>query len=137
MRRPAALCAALILAGCSGSAHQAKIAAHDDLSAIQAVSAELRGSGSSAPVTGLTVSGTITNTDGQPLHCGTNTFLIVDESGKAVSPASQFCDQPAIAPSESGYFSATFNTQETDNLQLRFEHPDGSYETHDLIVRPT
>lgn len=136
MRIPAVLCSALILAGCSGSAHQAKIAAHDDLSAIEAASTELRGSGSSAPVTGLTVTGTITNTDSQPLRCGTNTFLIVDEGGNALSPASQFCDQPAIAPSESGYFSATFNTQETDSLQLRFEHPDGSYETHDLIVPP-
>lgn len=63
-------------------------------------------------------------------------FLVVDAQGNALAPVKQYCDVPSIGPKDSGYFSATFSTRETENLQLRFEHPDGSYEIHDLAVPP-
>jgi len=85
---------------------------------------------------GVTISGTITNTDAQPLRCNAIAFLLVDARGDALAPATHFCDMPAIAPNDSGYFSATFDPRTTDDLHLRFQHPDGSYETHDVIVPP-
>ncbi len=136
MRFTAAVLAAIVLSACGGHAQRSRVAAHDDLSAVQALVTQLPGSSSTAPTRGITVTGTITNGGGKSLKCNAIAFLIVDAHGNAVSPISQYCDVPAIAPKDSGYFSATFSTRETENLQLRFEHPDGTYEVHDLIVPP-
>jgi hypothetical protein len=136
VRRLCAVVFALAVAGCWGGGAHARVAAHDDLSAIQAIPVQLRNGGSGAPVSGVNVTGTITNSGSKPLRCTAIAFLLVDDRGNAVSPSSQFCEVQILAPNDSAYFNATFPTQETDNLQLRFEHPDGSYETHDLAVPP-
>lgn len=91
---------------------------------------------SGAPVAALTVSGTITNTDSTPMQCSASSFVLVNANGNAVLPSAEWCDMPSIPPKQSGFFSATFSTSESDNLQLRFEHPDGSYEAHELIIPP-
>lgn len=135
IRSAGAALAAIALAACSGHVHRARIAAHDDISAIQALPSHLPSKGA-APMTGITVSGTITNSGRQPLRCSAISFLVVDHGGNAISPTSEYCDMPAVAPNRSGYFSATFDTRPSENLQLRFEHPDGSYETHELTVPP-
>jgi hypothetical protein len=134
--RQGALPALLLVAACSGNTRHAAVSAHDELSALQAVPVRVRTSAAAAPVGGLAVSGTITNNGRRPLRCSALALYVVDPNGNAVAPASQFCDVPSIAPDQSGYFSATFDTQRTEDLQLRFEHGDGSYETHDLIVPP-
>lgn len=139
MRRIAFAIVALVLfAACAGGSHPAaRPAAHDDLSAIEALpSGPLRNGATGAPIGGIMVSGTITNTDSQNLRCGGTTFLLVSDGNNAITPASQFCDTPLLAPNRSGYFSVTFATAAHDNLQLRFEHPDGTYEVHDLVLPP-
>lgn len=126
-----------VLAACSGgSTQKARLAAHDDLSAVQAVQRSERNGKSGAPVNVVFVSGTITNPGSSALRCSANAFLLVDPKGNAVAPARQWCDVPAIAPKQSAFFSATFPATATDNLQLRYEHPDGSYEVHDLAIPP-
>ncbi len=134
----ALLAAAFVLAGCTGNSaqqHRARRSASDDLSAIQATNAPVR-NGSGAPVDALVVSGTITNTSAAPLRCRATSFLLVDENGNAYAPSSQWCDVPAIGPSQSAGFSATFRAPQTPHLELRFEHPDGTYEAHALHLPP-
>lgn len=126
-----------MLAACSGQpAQKARLAAHDELSAIQAVQRSERNGKSGAPVNVVFISGTITNHGSGALHCRATAFLLVDPHGNAVAPATQWCDVPAIAPKESAFFNATFPATSTDNLQLRYLHSDGSYEVHDLILPP-
>lgn len=139
MRKAAALILLLAASGCAGasSAQKAKVAAHDDLSAIQAIQRTGRNGKSGAPVPVVFVSGTITNTGTSALHCNATAFLLVDPSGNAITPATQWCDTPSIAPQQSAFFNATFQPGgKTDNLQLRYVHPDGTYEVHDLIIPP-
>lgn len=127
---------AIVLSGCAGgSAQKAKVAARDDLSAIQAVQRTARNR-SGAPVNVVFISGTITNTDSSAMSCSASAFLLVAPNGNAVSPTAQWCDVPSISPKQSAFFNATFTPTGTDNLQLRFVHPDGSYEIHDLILPP-
>jgi hypothetical protein len=70
------------------------------------------------------------------MSCNASAFLLVAPNGNAVSPTTQWCDLPSIQPKQSAFFNATFAAGNTDNLQLRFVHPDGSYEVHDLILPP-
>jgi hypothetical protein len=136
VRLAAAVAAGIVLSGCAaGSAQKAKVAAHDDLSAIQAVQRTARNR-SGAPVNVVFVSGTITNTGSSAMSCSASAFLLVAPNGNAVSPTAQWCDVPSISPKQSAFFNATFAAGSTDNLQLRFVHPDGSYEVHDLILPP-
>ena len=138
MRAAAALlAAAFVLAGCasSGAQHKARRSASDDLSAIQATNAPVR-NGSGAPIDALVVSGTITNTGSSPLLCRATSFLLVDKNGNAYAPSAQWCDVPSIGPSRSAGFSATFRAVQKPNLELRFEHPDGTYEAHALHFPP-
>ena len=139
MRKATALLLLLAASGCAGSSstQKAKIAAHDDLSAIQAIQRTAHNGKSGAPMSVVFISGTITNTGTAALHCNANAFLLVDPSGNAIAPATQWCDTPSIAPQQSAFFNATFQPGgNTDNLQLRYVHPDGSYEVHDLILPP-
>lgn len=138
MRKAAALMLLLAAGGCAASSSQkAKVAARDDLSAIQAIQRTARNGKSGAPVNVVFISGTITNTDKSALHCNATAFLLVDPSGNAITPATQWCDTPSIAPAQSAFFNATFQPGgNTDNLQLRYVHPDGSYEVHDLVIPP-
>lgn len=86
---------------------------------------------------GVVVSGTITNDSRAPLRCSPSEFVLVTTNGdNDVAPSSQFCMVPTLAPQQSSYFSATFPAAPRDDLQLRFEHGDGSYEVHDLAVPP-
>lgn len=128
----------LFLAGCGGAAHSTRtIAPRDDISALQAVqNVPMRNGATGAPIEGLTVSGTITNTDTSLLRCRANAFLLIAPSGAAIAPSLQWCDVPAIAPDHSAEFTATFVTPAHQNLQLRFEHPNGTYETHNVILPP-
>ncbi len=134
MRAAAALlAAAFVLAGCASgnTQHKARRSASDDLSAIQATTSPVR-NGSGAPIDALVVSGTITNTGSAPLRCRATSFLLVDQNGNAYAPSAQWCDVPSIGPSLSAGFTATFRAPQTPNLELRFEHPDGTYEAHPL-----
>lgn len=136
MRIFAAFAALLVLTACSaGATQKARVAAHNDLSAIQAVQRTIPGK-SGVPVSIVFVSGTITNTDPNPMKCSPSSFLLVDGAGNAVAPQTQWCDAPSIAPSQSAFFNATFTAKDLRNVQLRFVHPDGSYEVHDLILPP-
>lgn len=129
----ALIAAAFVLTGCSGSGaqHHAQRSASDDLSAIQATSTPAF-NGSGAPIDALVVSGTITNTSSTPLRCRATAFLLVEENGNAFAPSSQWCDVLLIGPSHSAGFSATFRAPQAPHLQLRFVHPDGTYEAHSL-----
>ncbi len=110
--------AAFALAGCAGAGnHRARLAAHADLSALQTSLIAVRNGASGAPVNGLLVSGTITNTGPAMLRCRLSAFLLIEENGNAVAPSSQWCDVPAIAPTRSARFSATF----PQPAQLRVE----------------
>lgn len=88
------------------------------------------------PVNVLFVSGTITNTGSSAMSCSATNFLLVAPNGNAIAPSAQWCDVPSIPPKQSAFFNATFAATNTDNVQLRFVHPDGSYEVHDLIIPP-
>jgi hypothetical protein len=137
VRVAAAVVAAVVLSGCAnGGAQKAKLASRDDLSAIQAVQRVARNGKSGAPVNVVFVSGTITNTGSSAMTCSASEFLLVGRNGNAVAPATQWCDLPSIPPKQSAFFNATFAASNTDSLQLRFVHPDGSYEIHDLILPP-
>ena len=86
-------------------------------------------------MSGIVVSGTITNTGTATMHCVPSSFLLVDASGNATMPAAEWCDVPSIAPSHSAGFNAAFPAA-SGRLQLRYVHPDGSYEVHDLPLPP-
>lgn len=96
----------------------------------------MRNGSSGAPVSGVTVTGTITNHGASALHCRSNSFFLTTDGKGALTPATQWCDAPAIAPSTSAQFTLTFATPPRDGLTLRFEHPNGTYETHELILPP-
>lgn len=129
--------AALLLSACAqGSQHHARVSAHPALSSIQAMPAPIRNGTSGAPTQGIQVSGTITNTGSTSLRCRPTEFFLVDAQGNAIAPSSQWCDLPAIAPQQSGTFNATFPISPTAHLELRFEHPDGTYESHPLTLPP-
>ncbi len=88
------------------------------------------------PVNVLFVSGTITNTGTSAISCSASDFLLVSPNGSALTPSAQWCDVPSIGPKQSAFFNATFAPSNMDNVQLRYVHPDGSYEVHDLIIPP-
>lgn len=137
MRVAAALCALVILAACSsGGTQKARVATQNDLSAIQAVQRTARNGKNGVPVNVLFVSGTITNTGTSAMSCSPSNFLLVAPNGDAVAPSAQWCDVPSIPPKQSAFFNATFAPADTDSVQLRYVHPDGSYEVHDLIIPP-
>lgn len=140
MRAAGVLAALVLLAGCAGggSAHRGgTLSKQHYLSAVQAIPAPMRTGSTGAPMVGLVVSGTITNDGSAPLRCSASEFVLVStSSGDDVAPSAQFCAVPAIAPQQSSYFSVTFAAAPRDDLQLRFEHGDGSYEIHDLAVPP-
>lgn len=137
MRRAAALVATILIAACSNAgAQKARVASQDDLSAIQAVQRSARNGKSGAPVTVVFVTGTITNTGTSAMTCSATSFVLVDARGNATAPSTQWCDLPSIAPKQSAFFNATFAATSTDNAQLRYVHPDGTYEVHDLILPP-
>jgi hypothetical protein len=128
---------AIALAGCAdGAQHRAKLSSEQDLSFIEASRTPVRTGVSGAPVNALVVSGTITNTGSVPLRCRPTAFLLIDESGNAFMPKTQWCDVPSIAPRRSAGFTATFTPTEQVHLELRFVHPDGTYEAHVLKVPP-
>ena len=126
-----------VLGGCaSGNASQhGHLSKVEYLSALEVIPAPMR-TNSSAPVEGLIVSGTITNDGDTPLKCSAVEFVLMQAGGTDVIPSTQFCAVPSIAPQESSYFNATFATAPRDDLRLRFNHGDGSYELHDLVVPP-
>lgn len=129
----------VLLAGCAGggSAHQGgQLSRQQYLSAVQAIPAPMRTGSTGAPMVGVVVSGTLTNDSEAPMRCSASAFVLVSSSGNDVAPSSQFCAVPTIAPQQSSYFSVTFAAPPRDDLQLRFEHGDGSYEIHDLAVPP-
>lgn len=137
--RIAAIAATLILlAGCSGgSAHRGgQLSKQQYLSAIQTIPAPMRTGATGAPIVGLVVSGTITNDGSEPLQCSRSAFVLVRPGDGDVSPTAQFCALPSIAPQQSTFFNATFAAAPRDDWKLRFEHGDGTYEVHDLIVPP-
>jgi len=137
VRRAVVPVALALLAACaSGGTQKARIASKDDLSAIQAVQRSGRSGKAGAPVNVVFVSGTITNTGTSAMTCNATAFVLVDTHGNATPPSAQWCDLPSIAPKQSGFFNATFAATDTDGMQLRFVHPDGSYEIHDLILPP-
>ena len=137
MRFLAPLFAVLVLAGCAQSAKSAaRVSARQDISALQAMQGPLRGAKSGAPLNVVNVSGTLTNKDSTPIACSGTQFVLLDSRGNAFTPSAQWCDTPSIAPGQSAYFNASFPVAAGDDLQLRFEHSDGSYETHNLIVPP-
>jgi hypothetical protein len=127
-----------VLTGCAaGSAKSAgTLAKQQYLSAINVVPAPMRTGSTGAPMLGLVVSGTITNDSDTPLRCSPAEFLLVENGGDDVAPSSQFCTLPSVPPRQSTYFTASFAQAPRDDLQLRFEHGDGSYEIHDLSVPP-
>lgn len=129
----------MVLAGCAGGgdAHRGgQLSKQQYLSALEAIPAPMRTGQTSAPMVGLVVSGTITNDGRTPLRCSPSEFVLVSSSNGEVAPSAQFCAVPSIAPQQSTYFNATFNAPPRDDLQLRFEHGDGTYEIHDLAVPP-
>jgi hypothetical protein len=137
VRTAAALVSLVILTACaSGGTQKARVASQDDLSAIQAVQRTARNGKNGVPVNVLFVSGTITNTSSSAMSCSATSFILVDPNGKAVTPSEQWCDVPSISPKQSAFFNATFAPTTTDSVQLRYVHPDGSYEVHDLIIPP-
>jgi hypothetical protein len=137
VRVAAALIGFMMLTACSGAGTgKARVASQDDLSAIQAVQRLAKNGKNGMPVNVLFVSGTITNTGSSAMSCSATSFILVDPNGKAVTPSEQWCDVPSIGPKQSAFFNATFAPTKTDNVQLRFVHPDGSYEIHDLIIPP-
>ncbi|MGZ3499184.1 MAG: hypothetical protein ACXVAK_16725 [Vulcanimicrobiaceae bacterium] len=121
-------------AGCGGSSTHAHEAKNADLSAITAVATNgVRNGSSGAPVAGVIVSGTVTNTDTQPLRCSNTAFVLMSGSD-AILPASAWCAAPSLEPGQSAMFTATFASPPTGQLALQLTHPDGSYERHDLDV---
>jgi hypothetical protein len=137
VRAAAVLVATFVLIGCGGNPHnRGRLSAHQELSAIQTVRTPLGTGAAGAPINGVIVSGTITNWDATPLRCRASQFLLVDIRGNAVVPRAQWCAVPSIGPRRWARFSATFTTMQRTHLELRFEHPDGSYERHALRVPP-
>lgn len=124
------------LAACAGATGHARRSAHDDLSAIQTAPAQLPGAHSGAPTDGLIVSGRIANPNASVLRCRSVELLLVAPNGDATAPSEEWCDLPQIAPNGTGYFSAIFPAPSSLPVQLRFEHPDGSYEAHALNIPP-
>ena len=138
MRAPAVLGCLVVLCGCA-SAHSGQggtLSKQQYLSALEALPAAMRVGSTGAPIEGLAISGTITNDGATPLQCSPSEFYLVRSSGDDVPPSSQFCATPKLAPQQSTYFTATFSSPPRDDLRLRFEHGDGSYEIHDLVVPP-
>ena len=94
----------------------------------------MRNGASGAPVSGVSVGGYLVNEGTAPMRCRASAFILIDETGNAVTPQSLFCTVPLLGPHLSTPFTAQFTTMQGRRLQLRFEHPDGTYEAHALIV---
>ncbi len=111
-----------LMAGCAGGRPQSggRLAKVHYLSAIEAVPAPMRTGASGAPIEGLIVSGTITNDGKAPLTCSPGEFVLVRAGSGDVSPSSEFCALPSIAPNQSTYFNATFAAAPRDDLQSAF-----------------
>jgi hypothetical protein len=129
----------IVLAICSGCSTAGKSTArpalHTDLSAIEAIGGTaVRNGASGAPIAGVTVTGTLTNTDARAMRCTTSAFLLSAGTENPVTPSSAWCALPSIAPNQSTAFSATFATTARTHLQLRFEHPSGTYELHQIVL---
>ncbi len=138
MRAVFLITALAVLAGCAAQQSHGggTLSKEQFLSALQAVPAPMKTSAGSAPMVGLVVSGTITNDGKNAMQCSPGEFVLVRDGGNDIAPSAQFCGVPSIAPQQSTYFNATFPAPPRDDWQLRFEHGDGSYEVHDLIVPP-
>lgn len=135
MRAAAAVTAAALLAGCASQPQQAaRVTAHPAITAIRAQTVPLRNGSSGAPTRGIQISGTLTNSGGSALRCSPTEFLLLESGNNAIAPVSAWCSVPRIAPKASATFTATFSTTQLAHLQLRFEHPDGTYESHPLTV---
>lgn len=129
-------CCALValLSGCGGSHAQARAAAHDDLQAIIAVpTSGVRNGASGAPLTGIVVSGEITNNDTQTIRCGNASFVLMHGTN-AILPSKTWCAAPALDAGQTAAFSLTFAAPGGGDLTLQLTHPDGSYERHDLAI---
>jgi hypothetical protein len=138
VRIPLIVTALIALTACSGGNAQrgGTIAKTNFLSAIQVVPAPMHTGSTGAPIVGLVVSGTITNDGSSTLQCTRSTFVLMNPSESDIAPSAEFCALPSIPPKQSTYFNATFAAPPRDDWKLRFEHGDGSYEVHDLIVPP-
>ena len=138
MRNAAILATIVLLAACAGGpTHRGgQLSKQQYLSAIQAIPAPMRTGATGAPIVGLVISGTITNDGTQPLQCSRSAFVLMRSDDGDVSPTAQFCAIPSIPPQQSTFFNATFAAAPRDDWKLRFEHGDGTYEVHDLIVPP-
>lgn len=128
----------MLLAGCAGgtTARGGTLAKTQYLSAVQSMPVPLRNGSTGAPVVGIVVSGTITNGGNTVLQCSRSEFLLTRPGDGDVAPTAEFCAVPSIQPQQSAYFNATFAAPPRDDWKLRFEHGDGTYEVHDLIVPP-
>ena len=130
------LAAAFFPAACAGQGtqHRARLSEHQDLSIMGAWHTLMRNGASGAPVNGVSVGGYLVNKSSSPLRCRASAFILIDQAGNAVTPQVLFCTTPLLAPHGSTSFTAEFSTMQGTRLQLRFEHPDGSYEAHALTV---
>jgi hypothetical protein len=133
----AILAAAVFAAACSnaGEQHRARLSKVDDLRIDQTWRTP-ESNRLGAPLDGLAVGGFITNTGTTPLRCSATAFVIIDEAGNAFTPHSLWCTTPTIGPHLFSSFTAEFTTLQGSHVELRFEHPDGTYEAHTLVVPP-
>lgn len=131
-----ALAAAFLPAACAGqsSQHRARLSLHQDLSIMGAWHTPMRNGASGAPVNGVSIGGYLVNKSSTPLRCRASAFILIDEAGNAITPQVLFCTTPLLAPHATTSFTAEFATMQGTRLQLRFEHPDGSYEAHQLTI---
>ena len=138
MRIAAILAALTLLAGCGGGGEHrgGTLSKQQYLSAIQVVPAPMRTGATGAPIVGLVISGTLTNDGSAPLQCSRSAFVLVRPGDNDVAPASQYCEIPSVAPRQSTFFNASFAAPPRDDWQLRFEHPDGTYEAHKVALPP-
>lgn len=138
MRFLATITALVLLGGCAAgnTSRGGTLAKTQYLSAVQAIPAPLRNGSTGAPIVGIVVSGTITNAGTTALQCSRSEFVLIRPGDGDVAPAAEFCAMPSIEPKQSAYFNATFAAPPRDDWKLRFEHGDGTYEVHDLIVPP-
>lgn len=128
----------VLLAACSGGNAErgGTLSKTQFVSAIQVVPAPMRTGSTGAPIVGMLVSGTITNDGSSALQCTRSAFVLVSPAESDIAPSAEFCALPSIPPKQSAYFNATFAAPPRDDWKLRFEHGDGSYEVHNLIVPP-
>ena len=137
MRGLCALALLLALWACSSRAQRTAVQSKtDDVTSVEASRVAMRNGASGVPLSGVVVTGTIRNAGSAPMSCRPTEFLLIDASGNANLPRLQWCTLPTIPPRSSTNFTATFSVTDDRHLQLRFEHPDGSYEAHPIALPP-